>query len=119
MAPLINRNAIKAQYYSAGAKQIQAVYNYEQTLLNAYIEVVNQTSKISNLESSYRLKSQQVDALNQSITISNNLFRSARADYMEVLLTQRERYANGVCLMFCICISPAQVEMSLPGTTIL
>ncbi len=25
-----------------------------------------------------------------SITISNNLFRSARADYMEVLLTQRD-----------------------------
>jgi outer membrane protein TolC len=26
----------------------------------------------------------------QSITISNDLFRSARADYIEVLLTQRE-----------------------------
>ena len=31
-----------------------------------------------------------MDALTQSITISNDLFKSARADYMEVLLTQRE-----------------------------
>ena len=38
----------------------------------------------------YELKSKQVDALNQSVTISNDLFRSARADYMEVLLTQRD-----------------------------
>lgn len=89
-APLVNRNAIKAAYYSANAQQIQAVYQYEQTILNAYIEVANQLSMIDNLEKSYDLKSRQVQALTESIDISNVLFRSARADYMEVLLTQRE-----------------------------
>lgn len=90
MAPLINRNAIKATYYTANAKQVQAVYNYERTILNAYIEVVNQMSRLNNLEKSYDLKSKQVQALTQSISISNDLFKSARADYMEVLLTQRD-----------------------------
>lgn len=89
-APLINRNAIKATYYTANAKQLQAVYSYERTLLNAYIEVVNQLAKIGNLEKSFELRSQQVQALTQSIEISNDLFRSARADYMEVLMTQRD-----------------------------
>jgi len=89
-APLVNRNAIKAMYYTANAKQIQAVYNYERTILKAYIEVANQLSNIGNLEQSYNLRAEQVQALNQSVTISNNLFRSARADYMEVLLTQRD-----------------------------
>jgi len=89
-APLINRNAIKAMYYNANAKQIQAVYNYERTILNAYLEVANQLAKIGNLESSYSLKEQQVEALTVSIGISNDLFKSARADYMEVLLTQRD-----------------------------
>lgn len=89
-APLINRNAIKAAYYSANAQQIQAVYRYEQTILNAYVEVANQLSMITNLEKSYDLKSRQVQALTESIDIANVLFRSARADYMEVLLTQRE-----------------------------
>lgn len=89
-APLINRNAIKAAYYSANAQQIQAVYQYEQTILNAYVEVANQLSMIANLEKSYALKSRQVQALTESIDIANVLFRSARADYMEVLLTQRE-----------------------------
>lgn len=90
MQPLINRNAIKAFYYGANAKQIQAVYNYERTILTAYIDVANQLSNLSNLEKSYDLRAQQVQALTQSIDISTRLFRSARADYMEVLLTQRE-----------------------------
>lgn len=90
MQPLVNRNAIKAFYYSANAKQIQAVYNYERTILTAYIEVANQLSNISNLEKSYDLRSQQVQALTQSIDISIRLFKSARADYMEVLMTQRD-----------------------------
>lgn len=90
VAPLINRNAIKAAYYNANAKQIQSVYNYERTILNAYIEVANQLSNISNLKSSYNLKAQQVQALTESVDIANTLFRSARADYMEVLLTQRD-----------------------------
>lgn len=89
-APLVNRNAIKATYYSANSKQVQAVYNYERTILNAYVEVANQLAKMSNLENSYSLKSNQVQALTQSITIANDLFKSARADYMEVLLTQRD-----------------------------
>lgn len=88
--PLINRNAIKAAYLTANAKQLQAVFNYEKTILNGYIEVANQLSNISNLQKSYDLKSKQVSALTQSIDISNDLFKSARADYFEVLMTQRD-----------------------------
>lgn len=90
VAPLINRNVIKANYYSASSKQVQAMYNYERTILNAHIEVVNQLSNISNLKKSYDLKTKQIQALTESIDISNTLFKSARADYMEVLLTQRD-----------------------------
>jgi len=88
--PVINRNAIKAYYYSANARQTQSVYNYQRTILNGYIEIANQLSNISNLENSYERKTLQVEALTQSIDISLRLFRSARADYMEVLLTQRD-----------------------------
>lgn len=90
VAPLVNRNAIKATYIGANARQLQAMYGYEQTVLNACVEVVNQLSNIQNLRRSYDLRQQQVDALSSSINLSTNLFRSARADYMEVLLTQRD-----------------------------
>jgi len=89
-APLINRNAIKAEFRNANARQLQALYNYDRTVLNAYIEVSNELSKIDNLQKGYDLKSQQVDALNKSIDVSNDLFKSARVDYFEVLMTQRD-----------------------------
>ncbi|PWB27007.1 TolC family protein [Flavobacterium sp. HTF] len=89
-APLINRNAIKAEFSNANARQLQALYNYDRVVLNAYIEVSNELSKISNLEKSFDLKSQQVAALSTSIDVSNDLFKSARVDYFEVLMTQRD-----------------------------
>ncbi len=89
-APLVNRNGIKAMYYNANARQIQAMHQYERTILSACIEVANQLSNIKNMKNSYDLRSQQVAALTESIDISTRLFRSARADYMEVLLTQRD-----------------------------
>ena len=88
--PWINRNGIIASYYSANARQTQAAYQYERTVLNAYIEVANQLSNISNLEKSYDTKAKQVEALTQSVAISNTLFNAARADYTEVLFTQRD-----------------------------
>jgi len=90
VAPLINRSAIKAEFSSANARQLQALYNYDKTILNAYLEVSTQLSKIDNLQKSYDLKSQQVEALNTSINVSNDLFKSARVDYFEVLMTQRD-----------------------------
>ncbi|MCH7401179.1 TolC family protein [Belliella kenyensis] len=90
MAPLVNRNAIKAVYYNANAKQIQAIYDYERTILQAYVDVVNQLNKVENYNKSFDIKSKEVALLNKSTAISNNLFNAARADYMEVLLTQRE-----------------------------
>lgn len=88
--PLVNKNSIKANYYTANAKQIQAVLEYEKTCLNAFLEVRNQYSFLNNFAKSYEIKKQEVDILMQSINIANNLFISARADYLEILLTQTE-----------------------------
>ena len=90
VAPLVNRLAIEAEYKNANARQIQAAYEYEQRIIRAFTEVANQVSNINNLEKSYQLKTNQVEALSKSIDIANQLFRSARTDYLDVLLAQRE-----------------------------
>lgn len=90
MAPLINRNAIKSVYRTANNKQLQATINYEQTILNAFLDVLNQLAKVDNYQKSFETKNKEVEILKQSVNISVSLFNSARADYAEVLLTQRE-----------------------------
>ena len=90
LAPLLNRAAIKADYRAANARQIQAVFEFEQTILRAYTEVANELSRIDNLRQSYERFSDQVATLEKAVEVSNILYRSAHADYMEVLLTRRD-----------------------------
>ena len=88
--PLINKNAIKAEYLNANARQLQAVYNYERSILNACVEVSTSLSNMKNYAQMFDLKNKQVNTLSASIDIAAALFRNARADYLEVLLTQRD-----------------------------
>lgn len=99
VVPLINKNAIKATYFNANANQIQAVYQYEQSILKAHVEVVNQLSRLEKYTRSYETKEKEVNILAESVDISNKLFRSARADYIEVLLTQREALESKIDLI--------------------
>ena len=86
--PLLNRSAIKAQFNNAKANQMEAIFNYQKTILNGYVEVSNQLSSIKNLEQIHDRKTREAAALTQSIDISTELFKSGRATYFEVLMTQ-------------------------------
>ena len=89
-APLINRNAIKAEFNKAKAEQLKALYNYQKTILNGYVEVSNELSNIKNLEQFYDLKNKEVQSLTTAIDVSNDLLKSSRVDYFEVLMKQRD-----------------------------
>ena len=93
-APLINRNAIKAEFSKAKTYQVQAMYNYQKAILNGYVEVSNEMSNIKNLQQLFALKSKEVETRSASIDISNELFKSAKANYLEVLMAQKEALAS-------------------------
>lgn len=88
--PIVNRKVLMAEFKNANARQIQALYNYQKTILNGFREVSNKFSNIDNLSKMYSLKFTESEVQNQSIDIANDLFKSARANYLEVLTAQRE-----------------------------
>lgn len=90
VAPLINKKAIRAEYQSANARQLQAAYDYQRTVLNAFTEVVNRMAKVENYRQSVLIKQGQVKALEESVSVATNLFQNARAEYVDVLLSQRD-----------------------------
>ncbi len=89
--PLINRKAILARIQIANAYQTQTVLTYEQTLLRAYTDVLNQQSNIRNMQQALDKKKREVVLLDESIVTANSLFKYAKATYVEVLLTQEEK----------------------------
>lgn len=89
MAPLINRSAIQADFHRANAAQLEALYNYQKSIITGYVEVANELSDMNNLEEIYELKNKEVDILMKSIEASSDLFRTGRANYLEILLAQQ------------------------------
>lgn len=90
VGPLINRAAIKADYMNANARQLQALYDYQQKILTAHIEVVNFLSMIDNYAKSIDIKKKQLVSLEASVDNASRLFQNARGEYIEVLLAQRD-----------------------------
>ena len=99
VAPIINMNALKAQFNTAQANQLTAMYNYQKTILNAYVEVANQLANIQNLQQINALKKQQSEVLKQSVTTANELYKYARASYLEVLIAQQSALQSNLELI--------------------
>lgn len=92
VAPLLNRAAIQAEYRNANARQIQAVIEYQRTLLTAFTEVVNSMTKTQNYRGSVGIKAQQIQSLEKSVDVATDLFNRRHPDveYMDVLFAQRD-----------------------------
>lgn len=90
VVPVVNRAAIKADYQSANAVQLERIYDYQRIILNAFTEVINRVSMVENYTQSIEIKKQQLQSLEASVDSASRLFQAARAEYMDVLFAQRD-----------------------------
>lgn len=88
-APLINRAGVKAAFNTATAAQQESLYQYSKTIVHAYTEVYTGLLRADNLKEVYRLKADETNTLSQSILVAEELFRTGRATYLEVLFAQQ------------------------------
>lgn len=98
-APLINKSAIKAEFNRASALQLELLYNYQQKIMNAYTEVYNEVSRINKLEQAYQTKETEVNMLSQAVDISQELFKTGMATYLEVLIAQQNTLQSRIELV--------------------
>jgi NodT family efflux transporter outer membrane factor (OMF) lipoprotein len=89
-APLINKAAIRADYLTANAQQLQSLYNYQQVIIEATVELINRVSMVQNYTKSIEIRQQQLKALETSVDIASKLLQAARGEYIEVLFAQRD-----------------------------
>jgi NodT family efflux transporter outer membrane factor (OMF) lipoprotein len=90
VGPLINKRAIQAQYLTANAKQLQAIYEYQRVILNAFTEVINRMTMVQNYSNSIEIKKQQLASLGNAVQVATDLYLRARAEYLDVLTVQRD-----------------------------
>ncbi len=90
VGPFVNKRAIRAQYMTANARQLQAIYNYQRVVLNAFTEVINRMAMVDNYSKSIEIKKQQLASLEASVKVADDLFQNARTEYIDVLFAQRD-----------------------------
>ena len=60
VGPFVNFRAIQAQYLTANARQLQALYSYQRVILEAVTQVVNRLTMVQNYGKSIEIRKQQV-----------------------------------------------------------
>lgn len=90
-APLINRNQIMGNYRNAQAQQNEAFLNYKRTIIKGVEEVNTEFVRLTQFRTISTLKSEEVRTLKQAVDISNELFLTGYANYMEVLVSRQNR----------------------------
>lgn len=87
--PILNRNQIRSQFQIASAAGMDAFYEYQQTSIAAYRDVMNNLTRMQNYDSMARHKAEELSDLNLAVNASNYLFATGFATYLEVIAAQR------------------------------
>jgi outer membrane protein, multidrug efflux system len=90
VGPLINKRAIRAQYLTANARQLQSIYNYQRVILEAFTQVINRVTMVENFSKSIEIKKEQLRTLESAVQFAEFLFQNARIEYIDVLFSQRD-----------------------------
>lgn len=89
MAPLLNRSAYLADLQFAKAAQKEAFFQYQEVLIKAYTEVMYQSVAVDQLSEVVALKKEEVESLKSAVENANQLFMTGRANYLEVVIAQK------------------------------
>lgn len=98
--PIFNQGINKARLKTARAQQLEALYNYQQTLLAAGGEVSNALYAYQSAKDKDDTRSKQIAALVKAVDYTNELLRfSSATNYTDVLTSEQSLLAaqlNGV-----------------------
>lgn len=89
VSPLVNFNALKANFNYAKASQIEAMYVYQKTILQAYFDVNNSIMRYINLTKKVNLREKEASIKKEALANSIELYTVGRANYLEILYAQQ------------------------------
>ncbi|WP_316801235.1 efflux transporter outer membrane subunit [Pedobacter frigidisoli] len=87
-APVLNRAGLKNANLVANAHQLNAFYQYQQSLINGYQEVTMQLSALENYKQAYDYKTSEVAELKNAVSTANDLYLAGYASYLDVIVAQ-------------------------------
>jgi multidrug efflux system outer membrane protein len=97
-APILNRYQVMATYRNAYATRNQSFLEFQRTILIGVGEVSTELNRVMNYRRVSNLKAQEVNTLIDAVNISNDLFFTGYATYIEVLIARQNRLESEIQL---------------------
>ncbi|MBE7176224.1 MAG: efflux transporter outer membrane subunit [Mucilaginibacter polytrichastri] len=88
-APIFNQRRLKTDFRITVAEANQRLFEYQKSILNAFLEVESSLNGMGNFRNAFNKKQQEVDALRKALSVANDLYLVGRATYLEVITAQR------------------------------
>ncbi|BFU92741.1 MAG: RND transporter [Nitrospira sp.] len=90
--PLLNAVSLGFQQDAAEAQARQAVAQYKQTILVAFKEVEDALAGVTMAREQAAAQEKQVNALNRALRLANLRYKGGLANYLDVLIAQRNLF---------------------------
>ncbi len=98
--PIFNQGINKSRLKTAEARQLEALYNYQQTILTAGQEVSNALYAYQTSKDKDEARAKQIEALTKSVQYTQELLKySSATNYIDVLTSEQSLLAarlNGI-----------------------
>lgn len=90
-APIFNKKQIKNDFKIAKANQEIAFYEFQKVAQGAYLEVNTLLKQLAHNNQVYNWKQKELNALNEGVELSNDLYVSGYATYLELVAAQKSK----------------------------
>lgn len=91
MVPVLNRGKIKYEFNIATSQQEIAFLNYQKSVMSAFNELQSVLKQTKIYHNVLELKSDEVKFLDRGIEVSNDLYITGYANYLELINSQRSK----------------------------
>ncbi len=91
MVPIFNKGQLKHDFNVANAEQEIAFLNYQKSVTSAYNELHAILKQMEIYESALKLKKEEVNHLDLGVKVSNELYITGYANYLELINSQKNK----------------------------
>ena len=90
-APIFNKGQIKQEFFTASRRQEISFLEYQNTITTAYNELSALLHRTEAFEDVLKYKSKEIEHLEIAVNVSNNLYLSGYANYLEIISAQKNK----------------------------
>ena len=90
-APVFNKGQIKQEFYTANRRQEISFLQYQNTITTAYNELSALLHRTEAFEDVLKYKSKEIEHLEIAVNVSNDLYLSGYANYLEIISAQKNK----------------------------